>query len=164
MSRFAKVAFIATVAAVTCSAAPVPAGPTVPYKDKAIGKVTAVVPLSTTEVHVGIAGVGVATHGGKFQFVASHVVNVTNGQITNGLLTSITADGSTIQISYTGLTAPPDPSAPNIRHLILGGQFGGGTRRLSGVVGPVQSDVFVNGPPAIGTPFTFFSSGTMTKR
>jgi hypothetical protein len=111
MCRLAKFGTILTGLALWCWPAPILAGPTVPYKDRAAGRVTDVAPtINPAEFRVTIEGDGVATHSGKFHVVASHTVNGNTGLMTNGQLTSRAADGSTIVVTYSGSTTPPDPT------------------------------------------------------
>lgn len=98
----------------------------VPYKEKSAGALTTVAPD-----HVGFAAKGQATHFGQYTIVGGNDLDAL-GHVLDGQLAVITADGATIQGSYSG-TYTPLPTG-QVRFEVSVTWFDG-TGRLSGVTG-----------------------------
>jgi hypothetical protein len=160
MYRLATFGLILTAAALLCWPAPVLAGPTVPYKDKASGWAMLTPTDSRTTFLADIWGEGEATHLGLYEFTGHHTLQFntpTTGEIRDGTFTFTAADGSTISGTYSG-TFAPSPTDPDVRQNVLDVVVTGGTGRLSGVTGSITTTVDVVGAPPMLT-FTWTSVG-----
>lgn len=136
---------------------PAAAGPTVPYRDRCEGQLTALIPPTAANPLGTIAGTarGVGTHAGLF--TNQGMTNFTaDGRVLNGRFTDTAADGSTYSGTYSGTFTPIAPNVFrfNLRVLILRG-----TGRLAGVTGVVDTVAVAN--LATGR-FHFESVGTLT--
>jgi hypothetical protein len=107
----------------------------VPYKEKSAGALTTVAPD-----HVGFAAKGQATHFGLYTIVGGNDLDAL-GNVLNGQLAVLTADGATIQGVYSG-TYTPLPTG-EVRFEVSVTWFGG-TGRLSGVTGQASVDAMVD--------------------
>jgi hypothetical protein len=133
-------------------------GPTVPHKESCDGQLTSVTPPSFTNPlgSMAGAGVGVATHLGRYTFQGAH--NFTNaGQILNGQFVNTAADGSKISGTYAGTFTP---IAPNVFRFNVRVHYLLGTGRLAGVTAVADVVAIVN--VATGR-FHYDTLGTWTK-
>ena len=108
----------------------------VPYKEKSAGALTTVAPD-----HVGFAAKGQATHFGTYTIVGGNDLDAL-GHVLNGQLALITADGATIQGSYSG-TYTPQASGQIVFEVSV--TWFNGTGRLSGVTGQAEVTALVDG-------------------
>jgi len=122
-----------------------------PFKEKGVGTVMVLAPD-----HIEFAGVGTATHLGKYTEVGGNDLDAL-GNITNGQFTITAADGSTLSGVYSGTYAPL--STGEIQ-FTLDVDYQVGTGRLTGVTGEAEV-VAVLGTLAPGAKFKYFGVGNL---
>jgi hypothetical protein len=122
-----------------------------PFKEKGVGTVTVLAPD-----HIEFAGVGTATHLGKYTEVGGNDLDAL-GNITNGQFAITAADGSTLSGVYSGTYAP---LATGEIQFVLDVSYQVGTGRLAGVTGQAEV-VAVLGTLAPGATFQYFGVGSL---
>ncbi len=157
LTRSALALPLLALAAVLAFVSPARAARVVPHKEKCAGTLTAVLPPSATLPlpSLQFAGVGMATHLGRYRITGSNQFNPQTGEVLNGQFTSVAADGSTISGTYAGTFREIAPNVVqfNVRVLYLRG-----TRRLAGVTGVADTVAVLNGV-STGSTFTYTTNG-----
>jgi hypothetical protein len=155
--QLGKWSFVPAVLVGLVLTAPAAAGPTVPHKESCSGTITGLTVNGQIAAQT-FAGVGNATHLGRYRISGGHQLNLATGQVLNGRFTSIAADGSTISGSYSGTFTEISPGVFQFKVHVL---YTTGAGRLAGVTGAADTVAIVNGS-APGSTFTYSTLGTLT--
>ena len=142
---------ISTVMAATLLVGLSSATTDVPLREKAVGTVTSLAPG-----HIAFAGVGTATHLGKYTEVGSNDFD-DQGHIFNGQFVITAADGSTISGTYSGTYTP---LASGKIQFNVTATYTLGTGRLAGVTGH-SNIVAVLDELALGAALQYAGLGTL---
>jgi hypothetical protein len=155
MNRFVSVRWFAILTVCSAFAAAPVQAQVVPHKERTAGTVDVSEMESTTTAVQAWTAKGNATHMGKYSQVGSHKVNLSTGEILDGVFTSTAADGSTVSgIFYGTFALNGDGSADySVTAIWLSG-----TGRFEGLTGIADVAAHATGVTA-GSTFRFVTDG-----
>lgn len=149
--RTKLICLLALVVAVATGSAG--AGDNVPLKGKDTFS-SNVIGGSGTSIQTADNGSGTATHLGRYTMAASETVDLVAMTVTNGVFTLTTANGDTVNGSYSGTILP------GLAGYLVSGPITGGTGRFADATGTITFNGTFN--PRTGTGSDLISGAIST--